>query len=122
MNFSSFYKAMCFIPLLFLSVQMLAQTNFTGKVSGSNNQPLSGVTITEKGTANASVSKEDGSFSIRLTSSNPVIILSSVGFTEKEVVVGTRSTINVTLEVESKQLNDVVVVGYGTQRKKDLTG
>ena len=122
MNFSTFYKALCFIPLLFLSVQMLAQANFTGKVSGTNNQPLSGVTITEKGTANASVSKEDGSFSIRLTSSNPVIILSSVGFTEKEVVVGTRSTINVTLDVESKQLNDVVVVGYGTQRKKDLTG
>lgn len=120
-----FYPAKSFLILffsLFLSAACFAQSIVTGKVLGDNNQLLSGVTITEKGTPNATVSKDDGSFSIRLTTSKPILVLSNVGFAEKEIVVGKQNSLFITLTVESKQLNDVVVVGYGTQRKKDLTG
>lgn len=110
------------VLLLFISIEVMAQSVVTGKVLGDSSQPLSGVTVSEKGTSNATLSKEDGSFSIRLTTSKPVLILSNVGFTEKEVAVSKQNNISITLAAESKQLNDVVVVGYGTQRKKDLTG
>lgn len=115
------------IPLLFVfsfifSVPSFAQTIITGKISGENSQPLQGVTVTEKETANATVSKEDGSFSIKLSTSKPTLVFSSVGYAHREFAVGRENIINITLTAEQKQLNDVVVIGYGTQRKKDLTG
>ena len=115
-------KSLLLILLVSFSVQALAQNIISGKVTNVDNQPLSGVTITEKGTSNATVSKEDGSFSIKLTASKPTIVLSYVGFSEKEVAVSGQSNLSITLDAETKQLNDVVVVGYGTQRRKDLTG
>lgn len=108
--------------LLFISIEVMAQSIVTGKVLGDSSQPLSGVTVSEKGTSNATVSKEDGSFSIRLTTSRPSLVISNVGYTQKEVGVSKQNNIIITLTAESKQLNDVVVVGYGTRRKKELTG
>ena len=108
--------------LLLVPVALFAQTSFTGKVSGDNGQPLSGVTITEKGTANATTTKDDGSFQIKLTTAKPVLVFSSVGFATSEITVGKQSSLTITLTTEQKQLGEVVVVGYGTQKRKDLTG
>lgn len=108
--------------LLFVSIEVMAQSVVTGKVLGDSSQPLSGVTVSEKGTSNATVSKEDGSFSIKLTTSKPSLVISSVGYTKKEVGVSRQNNIIITLAEESKQLDDVVVIGYGAVRKKDLTG
>lgn len=114
-------KAFILIILLY-ALPAFAQTTFTGKVVGSSNEPLAGVTITEKGTTNATFSKEDGSFSIRLTTSNPVLTLSFIGYTDADIAVAGRNNVSITLTAQSRVMNDVVVVGYGTQRRKDLTG
>ncbi len=108
--------------LVVVSANVIAQKTLSGKVTGEARQALAGVTITEKGTANAAVSKDDGSFSIRLTSSSPILVLTNVGFAPREVAVGNQNEISITLTEESQQLNDVVVVGYGTRTKKELTG
>ncbi|TDH28736.1 TonB-dependent receptor [Segetibacter sp. 3557_3] len=106
----------------FFSLQLFAQSSVAGKVTDGANQPLAGITITEKGSGNATVTKDDGSFSIRLSGQNARLLLSAVGYAEKEVGVNNQSTLSITMTSEQRQLNDVVVVGYGTQRKKDLTG
>ncbi len=115
-------KTAVFFLCMFISVSAFCQTSFSGKVTGNNSEPLAGVTVTEKGTPNATLSKEDGSFLIRLTTTKPILVFSNVGFTQREVVVGSQGNLTIVLQPDSKQLNDVVVVGYGTQRKKDLTG
>ncbi len=109
------------LSLLF-SFSAFAQSRVSGKIVGENNQPVSGATITEKQTANAAVSNAEGFFSINLRTVSPVLVVTSVGFLEKEVTVGNQNNITVVLTTEQKQLSDVVVIGYGTQRRKDLTG
>ena len=113
----------CFwgFTLLLFTIVTKAQT-ITGKVTDENRQPMPGVSITEKGTANVTSSKVDGTFLIRLTTSQPVVVFSNVGYASSEVIVGTQTNITVTLNPEQRQLGDVVVIGYGTQKRKDLTG
>jgi TonB-linked SusC/RagA family outer membrane protein len=106
---------------VFFSFTASAQT-ITGKIVDENKQPMPGVTITEKGISNTTTSKDDGTFQIKLATAKPVLVFSSVGYATTEIIVGTQSSLTITLVTEQKQLGDVVVVGYGTQRKKDLTG
>ncbi len=92
----------------------------TGRVSDSEGT-LIGATIMEKGTTNGVVTDFDGNFSINV---NPgaTLVISYVGYVSQEVVVGNRSNINVVLEAEGGNLNEVVVIGYGTQRREAVTG
>jgi TonB-dependent starch-binding outer membrane protein SusC len=96
----------------------------SGKVLNPDGAPLSGATVTLKGTTIASVTKNDGSFSINVPDniSSPVLVFSSVGYLDQQIEIDGRPTITVRLEVDTRRLNDVVVIGYGTQRRKDLTG
>lgn len=94
----------------------------SGKISDPNGIPLQGVTIVEKGTSNGTTSKQDGSFSITVRNVNAVLQVSFVGYTTKEFVVKDNPTLDVILDQASNQLGEVVVVGYGTQRKRDVTG
>ncbi|MGC4101215.1 SusC/RagA family TonB-linked outer membrane protein [Ferruginibacter sp.] len=108
--------------LLILSVAAWAQTAVTGKVTDSKDgSPLPGVTVTVKGTATATRTGADGSFSINAPA-NATLIFSSVGFARIEMPVNSRSSIAISLVQTNQQLNEIVVVGYGTTRKKDLTG
>ncbi|MGB6150358.1 MAG: TonB-dependent receptor plug domain-containing protein, partial [Pricia sp.] len=84
--------------------------------------PLPGVNIVEKGTTNGVVTDFDGNFTIDNVAADGMLVLSYVGYLTQEVSVDGRSTININLEAESQQLDEVVVVGYGTVRKSDLTG
>lgn len=84
--------------------------------------PLSGATIAEKGTANNTVSDANGSFSIDVAGSSSVLVISYVGYATQEITVGNSTSINVTLQSNAAGLGEVVVVGYGTQNKKDVTG
>jgi TonB-linked SusC/RagA family outer membrane protein len=93
-----------------------------GRITDDKDQPLSNVSITEKGTSNGTVTKEDGSFSVSVTSTSSVLVISSIGFVEQEVSVGNRSVINLQLSPVTSSLNDVVVIGYGTQKKTSITG
>lgn len=93
-----------------------------GNVTSLNeNAPMPGVNILVKGTANGVVSDFNGNYSIN-ASSNDVLVFSYLGFKAKEISVGGKTQINVSLEEDTTSLDEVVVVGYGTQKKSDLTG
>src|SRR5690606_4680648 len=83
--------------------------------------PLAGATVLEKGTSNGTTTDFDGNFTIT-TESDAVLEISYLGYKTQEVAVDGRSEINVQLSPDATLLEDVVVVGYGTQRKTDVTG
>ncbi len=111
------------LSFILLPAALFAQSNFTGKVTSQNANPLFGATITEKGNiSNATTTRADGTFSIRLSAANPVLVISYVGYDTREIDISKEKNAVFQLASNEKQLGDVVVVGYGTQRKKDLTG
>nr|WP_287935606.1 SusC/RagA family TonB-linked outer membrane protein [Algoriphagus sp.] len=91
-------------------------------LSGEDNQPLPGVNITEKGTTNGTVTDVDGSFSMNVEGENSLLVFSFIGFEQQEVRVGNQNRISITLKPDLGQLSEVVVVGYGTLKRSDLTG
>lgn len=93
----------------------------SGKVTDVGGNPLPGVSIVIKDTQTGTVTDDNGAYQIAVTDAKAVLIFSFVGFTSQEIVVGSRTTIDVQLS-EGKALEEVVVVGYGTQKKADLTG
>ena len=110
---------------LLLSWQIMAQESrrVTGIVIGGNdNAAMIGVNVIEKGTGNGTVTKLDGSFALTLTTRNPVLVFSSLGYTTVEEVVGNRTNLRIVLNEDLKTLSEVVVVGYGTMKKSDLSG
>jgi len=105
----------------------LALIDIRGRVTDEQGGGLPGVSIVLKGTQRGTTSDTEGNFNMSLIegsqeSINPVLIFSFVGYLPQEVVVGNRSSIDVSLKVDTKALNEVVVVGYGTQTRKDITG
>ncbi|MGC1242833.1 MAG: TonB-dependent receptor [Chryseosolibacter sp.] len=93
-----------------------------GKITDEDGQPLPGANILEKGTTNGTTSDVNGNFSLSVMGSNSVLVFSFIGYTTQEVPVGSRITFNVQLEPDLRTLSEVVVVGYGTVKKSDLTG
>lgn len=95
-----------------------------GQVKGPGGLPLAGVTVTVKGTSDAVSTDSSGNFVISIGDGQqkPVLVFSSVGYVTFEASVGSGSRVDVQLETDIRNLNDVVVVGYGTQKRKDLTG
>jgi TonB-linked SusC/RagA family outer membrane protein len=94
----------------------------TGIVTDETNAPLPGVTVKLKGSTIATSTDIQGKYSISVPDANGTLIFSFISFTIQEVPIGGRASINVKMAEESKALNEVVVVGYATQKKKDLTG
>ena len=94
----------------------------TGKVTDDDGLALPGVTVTLKGTSTAVGTDVNGSFRIEVPNDQAVLVFSFVGFTSKEVAVSGKSTLNVSLRSDAKTLNEVVVVGYGTQKRANVTG
>ncbi|MFC0656495.1 SusC/RagA family TonB-linked outer membrane protein [Mongoliitalea lutea] len=94
----------------------------SGTVSEDNGDPIIGATVQIKGTTIGTVTDIDGRYTLSIESSNPVLVFRSVGFKNQEVALGNQSVVNVTLDRDVSSLNEVVVVGYGTQRRSDLTG
>ncbi|AGA76690.1 TonB-linked outer membrane protein, SusC/RagA family [Echinicola vietnamensis DSM 17526] len=105
-----------------LSHQLAAQPTVRGRVTDAiEGEPLIGATIVQKGTTNGTVSDDSGEFSISVPA-NATLIFSYIGYLSKEVQIGNQTTVDVALEEDLKSLEGVVVVGYGTQKKSDLTG
>lgn len=107
--------------MLFTSSALLAQKTVSGKVSGTDGEGIPSASIVLKGTTQGAITDIDGNFSLSVPNDNAVLVVSYVGYTTQEIPVGTQSVINVTL-AEGATLSEVVVIGYGTQKKKDLTG
>lgn len=93
----------------------------TGKVTQAD-QPMAGATVTVKGSGVSTTTDADGNFSITVPDDKAILVVSYVGFTSVEVRVGNQATINVNLQSSTAELANVVVMGYGTQSKRDVTG
>ncbi len=95
----------------------------TGKVTDSaDDTALPGVNVVLKGTSTGSVTDIDGNYTISVSGEGGTLVFSSIGFVEKEVIIGSQSVINVSMITNVKELSEVVVIGYGTQQKRDLSG
>jgi TonB-linked SusC/RagA family outer membrane protein len=110
--------------MFLLSISLAASAQdvmLTGVVTDVNNEPLIGVNVVQKGTTKGTITDIDGRYSFEATP-NSTIVFTYIGFAKKEVVWDGRSRLNVTLSEDAELLDEVVVVGYGTQRKVNLTG
>jgi TonB-linked SusC/RagA family outer membrane protein len=116
--FSLMSLALIITPLL---AQSQTKAVVTGKVVDDAGKPVEGATIEEKGTANRVLSKADGVFSINVAN-NKTLVISYVGFANKEVIANSANSSSISLERSVRDLDEVIVVGYGTQKKSDVTG
>lgn len=95
----------------------------TGRIlSGDDNSALPGVNVAVKGTTRGTTTDANGDYRISIPDNRVVLVFSAVGFISQEITVGNQSAINLTLTTDSRSLNEVVVIGYGTQKKSQLTG
>ena len=114
-------KGIAILLSFIITLPAFAQNNVTGKVTGKDGAAVSGATITIKNKKGNAITSADGSFSIA-ASAKDVLVITSVGYDSYEIRVGDAKNIAVNLTVKAGTLDDVVVVGYGTQKRKDLTG
>lgn len=103
----------------FISIDKTVKGKITDKSSGDG---LPGVNVVVKGTSTGTSTDADGNYTITVPSSGGTLVFSFVGFITQEVAVGSRSVVDVAIESDSKALSEVVVIGYGTAKKSDLTG
>jgi TonB-linked SusC/RagA family outer membrane protein len=109
--------------LLLFSVSIFAQTQVTGKVTDANTKsPLSGASVMIKGTNTGTTTGNDGSFSITLPANNKVIVISFLGYSDQEITVRGNSANIGLISDAGKSLNEVVITGYGSKIKRELTG
>ena len=111
-----------FMLSLGISLGQERQTRISGKVTDETNVGMPGVNVVEKGTTNGTTTDVNGEYSLSLTSAQSTLVFSFIGYLTQEVSVEGRSTIDVSLAISSETLNEIVVVGYGTQSKRDITG
>lgn len=113
-----------FLYFIFISSSMsaYAQIRITGTVTDDRGQPLPGVNIIEKGTINGTSTDVDGNYALNVDDNNTILVFSFIGFLSEEVPVGNQSDIDITLKPDIRSLDEIVVVGYGTQEKRDVTG
>ncbi|RZM18698.1 MAG: SusC/RagA family TonB-linked outer membrane protein, partial [Pedobacter sp.] len=105
-----------------LSTTAFAQTTITGTVRDAKGLVLPGVSVKIKDTKNVSVTDVNGKYTIQSADRNAVLVFTYLGFLPKELSAAGKTTLNVTLDEDSQGLNEVVVVGYGAQKKVNLTG
>ncbi len=115
-------KGVLIVLLLLANLSLMAQQTVTGTVRDSEGQPMSGVTIIVQGTTVGTLSGVDGRYSLPVPAGATTLRFSFIGFGDQEVAIAGRSVIDVTLEESLTGLDEVVVVGYGTQKKKLVTG
>ena len=120
-------KAFSFLMLCFflvaVSVSAFAQQKtVTGKVIDDGGLALPGVSVIIKGTTSGTVTGIDGDFTLSDVSNDVTLLFSFVGMTPQQIVVGTKTTFNITMETSSIGLEEVIAIGYGTQKKANLTG
>ena len=110
--------------LFFLSIvgAQAQGTSVTGKVTDEEGVGLPGVTVLVKGTQNGTATDATGNFSLNVPDDDGTLVVSYIGFKTQEVPINSRTTVNITLATDAKALEEVVVIGYGTQKKSDLTG
>ena len=117
-----FKRNLFLLSLFCFRLVVNAQEKTVSGTVTSEGKPLAGVSILVKGTNNGATTNTDGNYSIKVPPENVVLIFSFVGYYNQEIAADKQTVLNITLYPDNKALEDVVVIGYGTQRKKDLTG
>ena len=102
--------------------EALQQITVTGTVTDANDFPLPGATIAVKGTIQGTITDANGVYTLQVPGENATLVFSYIGFISQETIVGNRRAINIKLLEDTHQIEEVVVVGYGTQKKVNLTG
>lgn len=115
------YSLFKFLLFFILPLAASAQQSFKGKVTDGK-EPLIGVSVTVKGTSTGGFTNAEGNFEVKTSLEKPVLVFSMVGYSTKEVAAVSSGNIEVVMEESNIGLDEVVVVGYGVQRKSDLTG
>ncbi len=115
-------KILILLLFVFCAFSLSAQKTVQGTVSDMSGVPLIGVNVIVKGTTVGTVTDVDGKYMLQVANDNAVIVFSYVGYKTVEVPVGTRSVIDQTLSEDTQAINELVVVGYGTQKKVTVTG
>ncbi len=111
------------VCLLLFSIFSFAQKTITGKVTGgTNNQPVAGATVSVKGTAIATQTDAQGNFTLNAPNNGATLVITNVGFESAEVAANARGPIDVSLKAANAALTEVIVTGYSSQAKKDITG
>lgn len=107
---------------LFVTQSFAQNVTITGVVKDQSGEPLIGVNVMEKGTTNGSITDVDGKYSVSVKGGKTILVFSYIGYISQEIPVGNQKTLNVTMKEDTEELEEVVVIGYGTAKKKDLTG
>lgn len=119
----TFRVIISWVLLMTLSIQSNAQSRkISGKVTSDDNEPLFGVTVFEKGTKTGATTDADGKFVLTVSNANATLSFRYVGYQSRDIPLNNRNTITLALKALDNALNEIVVVGYGTTTRKDLTG
>jgi TonB-linked SusC/RagA family outer membrane protein len=121
-NSDTWRKALCVLCILGCSLTVFAQKQVSGKVVDVDGIAVVGASVSEKGTTNGVVTDSKGEFNISVQNDNAVLQISYIGYVTQDITVGVQTTLNVTLVDAAQDLDEVVVVGYGTQKKVNLSG
>ncbi len=118
------FQALIFMALAMVGYAGNGSPSITvgGKITDDTGAPLPGVNIIEKGTGNGTVTGTDGVYKIDVADANSVLVFSFIGFATKEVVVGNQTSIDVSLSPDTQSLAEIVVTGYGTQKRSSIIG
>jgi len=107
----------------FLASSAFAQTRVSGRITDqAGGEPMIGASVVEKGTSNGAITDIDGDFNLNATSLDAVLVVSYTGYVAQEVALKGRAQVNISISQDNGLLEEIVVVGYGTQRKSDVTG
>lgn len=109
------------LGVVFFATQAMAQRTITGKVTDEKSNPVANASVIVKGTTVGTSTGADGTYSLTVPANGKTLIISSVDMITQEINIGTQTTINVSLKNEDKIMQEVVVVGYGTQKKREVT-
>ncbi|MCL1932286.1 MAG: carboxypeptidase-like regulatory domain-containing protein, partial [Candidatus Azobacteroides sp.] len=114
-------KTLLFLLFLLSAIEITAQTTVTGAVSDESGEPLIGVSVSVKGTSTGVITDVNGAYSINAPG-NAILYFNYLGMKPIEMEIKNRKAIDVVMSVDKKELDEVVVIGYGTVKKRDLTG
>ncbi|MDP4263916.1 MAG: TonB-dependent receptor [Bacteroidota bacterium] len=106
---------------LLFAGQLFAQKTISGKVTDDKGNPIANASVVVKGTSTGTVTKADGTYTITVPANAKILVFSSVDLAPEEITIGSQTTINTSLKSADKTMAEVVVVGYGTQKRSDVT-
>jgi len=110
------------LMLMLIGVQLFAQQRtVTGTVTDDKKTPLPNVSVTAKGTNVGTITKDDGSYSLTVPASARTLVFSFTDMGTQEIAIGNNSVVDATLSMTTRSMDEVIVVGYGTQRRRDVT-